>query len=105
MDDVNNQWRKIFITTGLLFLITFLGELLIWNIRLELGEAEILLWMFVIIPSIIIAIIGAIAFLVKDAPAYRSFFKVIFKIWLTIHIIWSIASIWFYNALTSVRWL
>jgi hypothetical protein len=104
MDDIKNQWIKIVITTGLLLLITFLGELFVYNISSELSEANCLLWMFVLIPAIIIAIIGAIVYLVKNAPAYRSFFRVVFRVWLILHIIWSVFSIWFYISLSSVRW-
>ena len=104
MEDVKNQRAKIVNTIGLLLLITFLGELLICNMESELDEATYLLWMFVIIPAIIIAIIGAIVHLVKEAPVYRSFFKKVYIAWLIIHIFWSIISIWFFNALSSVKW-
>ena len=105
MDDVKNQRPKIFITIGLLLLIMFLCELFLWKISSEIDESMYLLWMLVIIPATIIAIIGAIVHLVKDAPVYRSFFRKVFKVWLIIHIIWSILLIWFYIALSSVRWI
>jgi|GEM_PF-4651687 len=104
MEDIKNQRAKIVNTIGLLLLITFLGELFVYNMSSELSEASCMLWMFVLIPAIIIAIIGAIVYLVKDAPAYRSFFKVVYGVWLTLHIIWSVFSIWFYISLSSVKW-
>ena len=104
MDDIMNQRVKIVITIGLLLLITFLGELFVYNMSSELSEASCLLWMLVLIPAIIIAIIGAIVYLVKDAPVYRSFFKVVFRVWLILHFIWSFFSIWFYISLSSVKW-
>ena len=99
MDDIKNQRVEIVKTIGLLVLITFLGQLLVGMMELE--EATSLLWIYVIIPAITIAIISAIVHLVKDAPAYRSFFYRVFKVWLIIHIIWSIISIWFYIALSN----
>ena len=105
MDDVKNQRSKIFITIGLLLLIMFLCELFLWKISSEMDESMYLLWMLIIIPAIIIATIGVIVHLVKDAPVYQSFFRKIFKVWLIVHIIWSILLIWFYIALSSVRWI
>lgn len=97
MDDVKNQRAEIVKTIGLLLLITFLGGLLVGMLvgMMELEEATYLLWIYVIIPAITIAIIGAIVYLVKNAPVYRSFLKRVFKVWLIIHIIWSVFSIWF----------
>ena len=104
MENVKNQRYKIVVTIGLLLLITLLGELFIYNISSELNEASCLLWVFVIIPAITIAIIGAIVYLVKDAPVYRTFFKAAFRVWLFIHVIWSVFSIWFYISLSNVKW-
>ena len=103
MRNVDNQRLKICLTIVLLLLITILGDSFI--LRLELGERGLMFGTLILVPAIIIAIIGAIVFVVKDAPVYRSFFKVVFIAWSIIHIIWSIFSIWFYNALSSVRWI
>ena len=105
MDDVKDQRSKIFITIGLLLLIMFLCELFLFNMSSEMDEPMFLLWMFVTIPAIIIAIIGVIVHLVKDAPVYRSFFRKAFKVWFIVHIIWLVLIIWFYIALSSVRWI
>jgi len=103
MKSIDNQRLKICITVVLLLLITILGDSFV--LRLELGERG---WMFgtlILVPAIIIAIIGTIVFVVKDAPVYRSFFKVVFIAWSIIHVIWSIFSKWFYDVLSSVGWI